>query len=308
MKNVTKTNVLFTTTVLVYLILVYAVRLIPQERMTLNLLLVLPEVILLVPSLLYIVFLRPQTVDSVTMSPVSPGTFLMTILMTYLLLPLISIINVISSMFVGNTVNDTLDIIVNNNPLWLNLVIMALLPAVVEEFIFRGLIFNGYKKRNPLVAVVLSAVLFGLIHMNINQFSYAFVIGIVFALLAYATGSLIPSIVAHFTINGTSVVMSHLIAGMETTEVAEGAEVAVREFDYIFVYMILAVLAAGGVALAVLVYRYICKKNRGWENVVRIFKKPFRGTYDKEEGKFLDGYLILGVGICLIYIIMYEIM
>lgn len=307
MKNVTKTNVLFTTTVLVYIILVYAVRLIPQEHMTLNLLLVLPEVILLIPSLLYIIVLRPKTVDGVNMSHVSPGTFLMTILMTYLLMPLISLINMVSSTFAGNTVDNTLNLIVNNNPLWLNLVIMALLPAVVEEFIFRGLIFNGYKKRNPFIAVILSSVLFGLIHMNINQFSYAFVIGVVFALLAYTTGSLIPSIVAHFTINGTSVALSHLMAGMEAAGATDGAEAAIGATDYISMYAIMAVMAAGGVALAVLVFRYICRKNRGIEGVVRIFRKPFREIYDEEEGKFFDGYLLLGVGICLVYIIWSDI-
>ena len=70
MKNVTKTNVLFTSTVLVYIILVYAVRLIPTKALTINMLLVLPEIFLLIPSLFYILILKPKTVDDVRISPV----------------------------------------------------------------------------------------------------------------------------------------------------------------------------------------------------------------------------------------------
>lgn len=306
MKNVTKTNVLFTSTVLVYIILVYVVRLIPAKALTLNMLLVLPEVILLIPSLVYIIVLRPSTVDDVRISPVSLGTFFKTVLLTFLIMPLVSFINAISSFFVGNSVNNTLDLIVGKNPLWLNLIIVALLPAVVEEFIFRGLIFNGYKRRNPFKAVILSAVLFGLVHMNINQFSYAFVIGVIFALLAYATGSLIPSITAHFLINGTSVVMAHFYAGKKDAPVASGEIKLPENAMFIITCLFLLMLAIGGVVLGTLLFISICKKNRGTENVKRIFAKPYRKMYDEGEGKFIDGYLLLGIGICLIYIVLYD--
>lgn len=306
MKNVTKTNVLFTSTVLVYIILVYVVRLIPAKALTLNMLLVLPEVILLIPSLVYIIVLRPSTVDDVRISPVSLGTFFKTVLLTFLIMPLVSFINAISSFFVGNSVNNTLDLIVGKNPLWLNLIIVALLPAVVEEFIFRGLIFNGYKRRNPFKAVILSAVLFGLVHMNINQFSYAFVIGVIFALLAYATGSLIPSITAHFLINGTSVVMAHFYAGKKDAPVVSGEIKLPENAMFIITCLFLLMLAIGGVVLGTLLFISICKKNRGTENVKRIFAKPYRKMYDEGEGKFIDGYLLLGIGICLIYIVLYD--
>lgn len=304
MKNVTKTNVLFTATVLVYIILVYSVNLFPKKMMTVNLLLVLPEIVLLIPSLFYIIILRPKTVDGVSISRVSVLTLFKTLMMTFSLLPLVALINAVSSTFVGNSVDTTLDIIVNRNPLWLNLIIIALLPAVVEEFIFRGLIFNGYKKRNPFVAILLSSALFGLIHMNINQFSYAFVIGVVFALLVYATGSLVPSIFAHFLINGTSVVLSHMLTGSESA--TEGVTVPATAMDYFITYVPLVVMAVGGLVFAVIVFVSICNKNRGLENVKRIFLKPHRVSYDEAEGKFIDGYLLLGVGVCLIYIILYE--
>ena len=302
MKNVTKTNVLFTETVLVYIILMYSLQLTGFYELPINVRIVVPEIILLVPALMYVLVLRPKTVDGVSMSVVSPLTTLLTVILTFCIMPLVMFINSLSSMVAGNEVDSVLVTLVKENPLWLNLVIIALLPAVVEEFIFRGLILNGYKRRNPLMAIVLSSLLFGLMHMNLNQFSYAFVIGLIFAFLAYATGSLLPSILGHFIINGTSVLMTHLSSGATQEPVA--TDVKVQIIQYIYVYALLGMMALVGLIVAFFIYWAICYKNRGFESVKRIFLKPLRNTYVEAEGKFMDGYLLLGIGICVLHILL----
>ena len=312
MKNVTKVNVLFTATVLVYIILVYTIRLVPAGTFSLNFLLILPEVILLLPSFLYMAFMRQDNSESGGFQKVSPLTVVLTVLFTICIIPMVSLINMISSHFVENNVSDTLARTVQSNSLPINLILLALIPAVVEEVIFRGLIFNGYKKRNPWRAALLSAVLFGLIHMNINQFTYAFVIGIIFALLTYVTGSIIPAVIGHFVINGSSVILSHVLAAMERAEAtgaaAQAAEEAMSvEMMYIIVYAVLIGMTIVGLALGGLLFYTICKKNRGIESFKRIFKKPMRTTYAEEEGKFIDGYLVLGIVICAVYMLMYEV-
>lgn len=314
MKNVTKTNVLFTATVLVYIILVYTIRLLPAGIFSMNFLLILPELILLLPSVLYMAFLKDDSVGDVGVTKVSPLTTFLTVIFTFCIIPLVSLINMLSSFFVENSVDATLSRTVQGNPLLINLILIAFIPAVVEEIIFRGLIFNGYKKRNPLKAALLSAVLFGLIHMNINQFSYAFVIGIIFAFLVYVTGSIIPTIIAHFVVNGTSVVLAHILAAIQESQVAAdtviGQATDVNALDettmYIIVYATIAIMAIVGLVLAGLLFYAICKKNRGVESFKMIFKKPMRNTYDETQGKFFDGYLLLGIGICVLYIIVYE--
>lgn len=301
MKNVTKTNVLFTSTVLVYIILMYSLQLVNFDKLSINMQLVIPEIILLVPALVYVLVLRPKTLDGVSMSVVSPLTTVLTVILTFCIMPLVMLINSLSSMIEGNAVDGTLNGLVQENPIWLNLIIIALLPAVVEEFIFRGLIFNGYKRRNPLMAVLLSAFLFGLLHMNINQFSYAFVMGVIFALLAYATGSLLPSILGHFIINGTSVLMTHMSS---TAKEPVGSEVKYSAITYIYTYVVIGMMAVAGVAIGYFVYKFICNKNRGFENVKRIFQKPRRSEYVEGEGRFFDGYLLLGIGICVLHIVL----
>ncbi len=311
MKNVTKANVLFTATVLVYLILVYTIRLIPAGTFSMNFLLIMPEIILLLPSILYMAFMRDDTVSDCGVAKISPLTTFFTVLFAFCIIPLVSFINMISSLFVENGVSETLTRTVESNSLIVNLLVIALLPAVVEEIIFRGLIFNGYKKRNPFKAALLSAFLFGLIHMNINQFSYAFVIGILFALLTYVTGSVIPSIIAHFIVNGTSVVLSHLLVKLQKTDVAvnQATEMIVDENAIrVALFLMMAVMTLAGLALAVLLFYGICRKNRGFESFKMILKKPMRNSYDETQGKFFDGFLLLGIGICVLYIVYYEFM
>ena len=50
-------------------------------------------------------------------------------------------------------------------------------------------------------AALMSGLLFGCFHLNINQALYAFVMGIVFAYMVEATGSLWSSVIAHFAVN-----------------------------------------------------------------------------------------------------------
>lgn len=311
MKNVAKANVLFTSTVLVYIILVYTIRLLPSGIFSFNALLVLPEFILLIPSVCYLLFLRRDALDNNGYQKVSFFTSFMSVLFTFCMIPVVTLINMISSLFVDNSVTETVNYTVQSNPMLVNLILLALVPAVVEEFIFRGLIFNGYKKRNPLKAAVLSAMLFGLIHLNINQFSYAFVLGIIFALMTYVTGSIIPSTIAHFVVNGTTVVLSHLTANIDTESVNVNTEAAMQiseETALIITFSVFTFLAVMGIAFGSVIFYFICKKNRGIESFKRIFKKPLRNSYDETQGKFFDGYLLLGVGICVIYMIAAELL
>ncbi len=102
----------------------------------------------------------------------------------------------------------------NNTIGWLfvNLFLSAVIPPICEELIFRGVVYNGLK-RNFLVvpSVLISALLFALMHQNITQFVYPFVLGIVLAVVYEKTGNLIYSIIIHMFNNATTLVLDFLI-------------------------------------------------------------------------------------------------
>ncbi len=96
-------------------------------------------------------------------------------------------------------------------PLWLTFVTFAIAPAVCEELAFRGFILSGLQRsRHKWLPIVISAVLFGVIHMIPKQMFNASLLGLVLGLLAVRSRSLIPCMIFHVIFNGTQILIPHL--------------------------------------------------------------------------------------------------
>lgn len=86
----------------------------------------------------------------------------------------------------------------------------ACLPGLCEEVIHRGLLLNGSKKCGyTRYGLIISSLLFGLLHLNIEQFFYASILGCLMGISVLATESIWTSVICHFTNNFFSVFFSH---------------------------------------------------------------------------------------------------
>ena len=84
----------------------------------------------------------------------------------------------------------------------------CVLAPMLEEMLFRGIILRSFLRQySTRRAIVFSALLFGLAHLNIYQFASASLIGLLFGWLYARTRSLLPCILLHATYNGTLVVL-----------------------------------------------------------------------------------------------------
>lgn len=102
----------------------------------------------------------------------------------------------------------------NNTIGWyfVNLLILGVLPAVCEELIFRGVIFQGLRKNfSKWSSIILTAALFAIVHENIMQFVYPFILGIVLTTIMEHTGNLFYPILLHMFNNFTTITLSFLI-------------------------------------------------------------------------------------------------
>lgn len=90
----------------------------------------------------------------------------------------------------------------------LYIISIAVIPPLTEEFAFRGIILGKLRKFGDSFAILMSAFLFGLLHGNIVQIPFAFIIGIVFGFITIKTSSLIPAMITHFLVNCSSVIVS----------------------------------------------------------------------------------------------------
>ncbi len=77
----------------------------------------------------------------------------------------------------------------------------AVLPALCEEFVFRGLLISEYEKRSSVAAVIMSSLFFALLHFDLLRFPTYFFSGLLLAATLYASRSLLAVIVLHFCNN-----------------------------------------------------------------------------------------------------------
>lgn len=207
--------------------------------------------------------------DVLGFKPIKISTALMTILFTILIIPLATLANAVSMLFVDNVVEsitgDVLDV-----PFVVMFFLIAVLAPFGEELVFRGAFFRGFRKSgNIFGAVMLSSVLFALMHMNFNQAAYAVLLGIMMALAAEATGSTTTSFIMHMIFNGQSVCLLYLsnklvpeILGGEIETAAIGGQ---EMLFVIAVYLLLTVVCTA-VAFCVLTWM---AANEGKQNFLR---------------------------------------
>jgi len=94
--------------------------------------------------------------------------------------------------------------------LLISLVLIAVLPGLCEETAHRGLLMRGFAPRIGIMkAVLFSAVIFGLMHLNIVQCIYAAVLGYIMALAVLATRNIWTAVIMHFMNNAIGVYISY---------------------------------------------------------------------------------------------------
>ena len=126
-----------------------------------------------------------------------------------LIFPTISaiiIVSMITSLLIYNLSGKTNEIDVGDS-LFVALLTHALLPAVLEEAIFRFLPIKLLAPHSPRAAIIISAFFFSLAHADLFTIPYALVAGVMLMMVDLICDSIIPSIVIHFINNALSVLM-----------------------------------------------------------------------------------------------------
>ena len=87
-------------------------------------------------------------------------------------------------------------------------IVLAVLPAIFEELLCRKAILNSAKRYGNTFAVIFSALVFAIIHMNFGQAIFAFVVGLIFGVIAVKTGSIKLTILLHFLNNSYATLLT----------------------------------------------------------------------------------------------------
>ena len=219
---------------------------------------VLSELMIIVPCLLVFAFAHEGPVEVFALKGIKPGTIPFIIIATVLLFPLTSCLNMSTLFFTENRAGEIF-VQLSDVPSWMFVAFAAVAGPIFEELAFRGIIYRGLRKDgSALQAILISALLFGLFHMNLNQMVYATALGILFALLRETTGSVLASMIAHMTVNSEGV-LSLVLSGMEAEEVEEAEQLLTTDLLSQALALML-VIALFGTALALGMVIYIAKR------------------------------------------------
>ena len=124
--------------------------------------------------------------------------------------------------------------------LLISLFVLAVMPAICEEVLFRGVCANGLKEKGKWFSIIVSAVLFMIVHLGLSQSIYQVILGIIFAYVLYITKSLWYTIIMHFFNNAFVLIVTYFTKSNSQTPTFD------TTWEYILPFIILFI---GGVAV-----------------------------------------------------------
>lgn len=173
--------------------------------------LILTHIIMfIIPAILYIVITKQSFKKVLRLNKIGFKEILIALAIGFIAQPVMAFFSYIASFFFTNDVSGMLTNL-NSTPLWLMILMIGVTPAISEEITMRGIVLSGYDFKNKHVAALMSGLMFGILHMNMHQFMYAFAMGAIFGYMVRAANSIYVAMIAHFTINTSQLLLQRMI-------------------------------------------------------------------------------------------------
>ena len=257
------------------------------------------EAMLIVPTFFILLFSKDKVTEVLSIRKIKWSTFFGVIAFTMAASPLVTLVNLVSQLFVENTVTENSAEFLSLHPLLLIFFVGVLAP-ICEEVVFRGAIFGGMKKEeNVFKAIIASGLLFGLLHMNINQASYAFVIGVLLGFLVEATGSIFSSILFHVLVNASNAVMMIISDSVVSDEMMANADEMVTTSTLLNMIGIYVVMAVIGTTIAICLLVWMSKNEGRQPLLIKAW-----GDRKVKEGKVISIPFVIGVIISILFMLL----
>ncbi|NFH68254.1 CPBP family intramembrane metalloprotease [Clostridium botulinum] len=171
-------------------------------------------ILFIIPAIIYVIIVKPNIKQTFKLNKLYLKDFFLIIVLSFVSQPLVSLFSLITSFFFENDIGNFVSEI-SSTPFLIMLLLMAVMPAITEEITLRGIVQSGYDDKSDLKTCIVIGLLFGIFHLNGQQFLYAAVLGGILAYLVRVTNSIFASMTLHFMINGTSVVMQKMLTFLQ---------------------------------------------------------------------------------------------
>lgn len=187
--------------------------------------------------------------DRLEKESLSIRTFLLYFCISFTLMIIGNMIGLAVTSLIGNAIQgdiaNPIQTLINSSDIILNLLIISIIGPIFEELFFRKILIDRTIKYGARVSIILSATLFGLMHGNLNQFFYAFLLGGFFSYVYIKTGKIIYPILLHICLNMMGSVLSLFVIESVNAIVQESFTYFDIGFLLIYVLIIILVLLFG---------------------------------------------------------------
>lgn len=235
------------------------------------------------------------------------STFFLSLVLLVTAAPMATWLNAFSQLFAKNEIAGGIFEMTELLPAWLGVMIIGCLPGFIEELLYRGILFSAFRKRSILTGVIISALSFGFMHMNFNQIMYAIYLGVIFALVVEATGSIVSTMILHMLFNAMNTLYLYILPKMfefmaqfseeyAKIDLNETMAQTAKPSEILFMLAVITPFAIGGLVLTILLLKQIAKIN-GREFTWACFKG---NKEEVKKTKPITVGIILGWLFCLI--------
>lgn len=212
-----------------------------------------------------LVYIRKNTIDIQISPKIESSNLILCLLLTILAFPIANALFSFGKMLF----HTSKELSVGSGNILIELIVLALIPAIVEETLFRGILCNMLSGLDSKFAILIPSLIFALFHFYIPSVLYAFLYGCIFSIVYLCTKNLIYNILMHLMFNSLNVFMSHFnIPGYS-----------------IFIMVIITIFSF--LLFIVLLYSFISDNRSAFERKAqsRIFTK--------------EGYIALSIFVCI---------
>ncbi|MBN4069817.1 MAG: CPBP family intramembrane metalloprotease domain-containing protein [Alkaliphilus sp.] len=263
-----------------------------QMREILSGLLITQIFIILIPPFLYLALKKVNIKRTMRLNKLSIKHGLLIVVITFLMYPVAVTANALGMLILslfGNLSIPQLPMPTEFMGYVKAMAVISLAAGICEEIFFRGFILTGYEKLGKRNAIIISAILFGIFHLNIYNLLGPIVLGLVFGYFVVLTNSIYAGIIGHIVNNGIAVTLGFIMIKLQEilqdyTEVAGETSVELSTTQT----MLVSLLVFGFIAVITSTIAYF---------FARIIKRDIEGIeasyspekpYDFEEELYIE--------------------
>lgn len=214
----------------------------------------------IVPAIIYLIVTKQSPKDVLKLNKLYFKDALLIILIAFVCQPIMTFFSLISQFFFENEIGNFMTEIVNS-PYIVLLLLVAVLPAITEEITIRGVVLSGYENKNIYLSAMITGLLFGIMHLDPQQFLYATVLGFVLALVVRITNTILASSLIHFLINGTSITIQKVISLIPQSDsvMEQASEISIKNLPVAEKLVIVGTCGVVAIAFGIVAF-FILKK------------------------------------------------